>query len=141
MKIKTIKVHKNAVLPKLAHPSDAGWDLYSVEDVILKKGIVTLVKTGLSMEIPDGYEVQIRPRSGLALKRGVFMVNAPGTIDAGYRGEVGLILSVIGEDQFFPSGTRLGQAVIASLAEGEFIWADHLSDSDRSTGGYGSSGE
>ena len=85
-------VHPGAKLPTYAHPGDAGMDVYAVEDVTLYPNTPTLVKTGLVADIPTGYEIQVRPRSGLALKEGITVWNSPGTIDAGYRNEIGVIL-------------------------------------------------
>lgn len=85
-------VHPDAKLPTYAHPGDAGMDVYAVEDVTLHPNTPTLVKTGLVADIPTGYEIQVRPRSGLALKEGITVWNSPGTVDAGYRNEIGVIL-------------------------------------------------
>ena len=92
IKLKVKKTHPDAILPRYSHPYDAGMDLFSCEDYILKSNEWKLTGTGLKVEIPKGYEMQIRPRSGLALKHGISVLNTPGTIDSGYRGEVGVIL-------------------------------------------------
>ena len=92
MKLGFKKVHPDAKLPSYAHEGDAGMDVYAVEDVKLNPFTPTLVKTGLIAEIPTGYEIQVRPRSGLALKEGITVFNAPGTVDSGYTGEIGIIL-------------------------------------------------
>lgn len=100
MTLRFKKVHPDAVLPSYAHPSDAGMDLRSVDDLTLAPGQRALVHTGLVMLLPPLYEAQVRPRSGLALKNGVTVLNTPGTIDSGYRGEVGVILINLGQAAF-----------------------------------------
>ncbi|MEM6565283.1 MAG: dUTP diphosphatase, partial [Pseudomonadota bacterium] len=100
-----------------------------------------LVPTGLSMEIPQGYEIQIRPRSGLALKHGIALVNSPGTIDSDYRGEIGIILLNTGKDGFEVShGLRVAQMVVAPVVQAGFELVDTLSQTDRGAGGFGSTG-
>ncbi|MCQ2379462.1 MAG: dUTP diphosphatase [Victivallaceae bacterium] len=129
------------LFPSKAHPSDAAYDIKASVDITVPVGISTLVPTGMKMEIPFGYEAQVRPRSGLALKHGVTLTNSPGTIDAGYRGEVGLIVINHGQEPFeIRRGDRVAQMVIAKLAECELVAANELGDSDRGYGGFGSSG-
>jgi len=129
------------LFPRKAHPDDAASDLRSRIDLDLTPGRSTLVPTGIFMELPVGYEAQVRPRSGLALKHDLMLTNSPGTIDAGYRGEVGVILYNAGKETFHISrGDRIAQMVIARLAETELVPADSLSDSDRGEGGFGSTG-
>ena len=127
--------------PKKAHADDAAWDLKSRVDAEAQPGRVTLIPTGLFLELPPGYEAQIRPRSGLALKHAVTLLNTPGTIDAGYRGEVCVILFNAG-DAVFPvrRGDRIAQMVIAALPSVELKPADELNETDRSAGGFGSTG-
>ena len=127
--------------PKKAHADDAAWDLKSRSDLDAAPGKVTLIPTGLFLELPPGYEAQIRPRSGLALKNAVTLLNTPGTIDAGYRGEVCVILFNAGEN-VFPGrrGDRIAQMVIAKLPDVELKPADELNETDRSAGGFGSTG-
>jgi dUTP pyrophosphatase len=142
VKIKIKRIHPNAVLPVYAHgPSeDAGLDLRSVEDVKLLPGVPYAVATGLQLEIPPGYEGQVRPRSGLALKHAITVPNAPGTIDPGYRGEVKVILLNLGQQPFHVAvGDRIAQLVIARYEAGEWEEAE-LNDSLRGEGGFGSSG-
>ena len=98
--LKFKKLREDAVIPSYAHPGDAGMDLCSAEDFILEPKKRKLISTGLSVEIPVGYEIQTRPRSGLAIKNGISLVNSPGTIDAGYRGEIGIIIINHGEENF-----------------------------------------
>jgi dUTP pyrophosphatase len=131
-----------ATIPVQAHPGDAGMDLVSIEDATIAPGARRLVRTGLAVEIPFGFEGQVRPRSGLALKHGVTVLNAPGTIDAGYRGEVGVVLANFGEAPFVvEKGMRIAQLVIAAVAEVSVEVAGELSSSERGEGGYGSSGK
>ena len=127
--------------PKKAHADDAAWDLKSRSDLDAAPGKVTLIPTGLFLELPPGYEAQIRPRSGLALKHAVTLLNTPGTIDAGYRGEVCVILFNAGENVFpIRRGDRIAQMVIAKLPDVELKPADELNETDRSAGGFGSTG-
>ncbi len=130
-----------AVLPAYAHPGDAGMDLCSAESLVIPAGGRSLVRTGLKMALPAGYEAQVRPRSGLALKRGITVLNAPGTIDEGYRGEVGVILANFGEEDFkVETGDRIAQMVIAPVTRAEVVEADELDATDRGEGGFGSTG-
>lgn len=130
-----------AVIPVQAHPGDAGMDIQACEGLTLAPGARTLVKTGLSVEIPPGMEAQVRPRSGLAFKHGVTVLNAPGTIDAGYRGEIGILLINHGSDTFVVEpGMRIAQIVFAAVAQVTVCVAEALSDTTRGTGGFGSTG-
>jgi len=130
-----------ALLPRYAHPGDAGMDLCACETVTLEPGAYRLVRTGLSMELPADAEAQVRPRSGLALKHGVTLLNTPGTIDAGYRGEVGVILINHGREPFhITPGMRIAQMVIASVVRAEIQEAGSLSSTSRGEGGFGSTG-
>lgn len=109
--------------------------------VTLASGARALVPTGLSMAIPQGFEVQVRPRSGLALKHGIALVNSPGTIDADYRGPVGVILLNTGSEPFHVAhGDRIAQIVVAPVVQASFDVVDALDDTDRGTGGFGSTG-
>jgi dUTP pyrophosphatase len=140
MRIK--KLHPNAELPAYAHGplEDAGMDLRSVENVLLEPGVSRLVPTGLSIELPPGYEAQLRPRSGLALKQAITMPNAPATIDPGYRGEIKVILLNLGKEPYqIHTGDRIAQMVIARYEAVEWEEAE-LNDSVRGAGGFGSSG-
>ena len=136
------KLRPDAVLPKYAHgPSeDAGMDLCAVEETRLEPGVPHLVPTGLTVEIPPGYEGQVRPRSGLALKHAIAMPNAPGTIDPGYRGELRVILLNLGPEPYtVHPGDRIAQMVVARYEAVEWVEGE-LADSARGTGGFGSSG-
>jgi dUTP pyrophosphatase len=115
-------------------------DLRAVEDVTLEPGVPRLVPTGLTVEIPAGYEAQVRPRSGLALKHSITMPNAPGTIDPGYRGEIRVILLNLGREAYtVRAGDRIAQMIVARYEAIEWVEAE-LSDSGRGAGGFGSSG-
>lgn len=162
VRVKIKKLHEKAVIPTYAHGphEDAGMDLYAVERVVLQPNVPKLVKTGLSIELPPGFEAQIRPRSGLALKYGVTVLNSPGTVDPSYRGEIGVILLWNGAFNNYvkecesnhgrrggyranvfliESGDRIAQMVIARYAEVEFEEAE-LEQSLRGVGGFGSTG-
>ena len=141
MTLRFKKVHPDAVLPSYAHPSDAGMDVRSVEDLVLAPGKRALVHTGLVMLLPPLYEAQVRPRSGLALKHGVTVLNTPGTIDSGYRGEVCVILVNLGEEDFrVCKGDKIAQIVIAPVTQPEIVETDVLDETDRGAGGFGSTG-
>lgn len=130
-------------LPQYATPQSAGVDLRAntVEDIILPPLGRTIVPTGLFLEIPAGYEAQVRPRSGLAAKKGVTVLNAPGTIDADYRGEVGVILVNLSQEPFtIVPGERVAQMVFARHEQVEWVEAESLEDSERGAGGFGSTG-
>ena len=127
--------------PAKAHADDAAYDLHSRAEITLPPMTSTLVPTGLFLELPVGYEAQIRPRSGLALKHNIMLTNSPGTVDAGYRGEVGVIVYNGGSAPFpVRRGDRIVQMVIAKLAEVELEETETLSESERGTGGFGSTG-
>jgi dUTP pyrophosphatase len=128
-------------LPRYETDGAAGLDLRADEPVSLSPGERRLVPTGLALEIPAGHEGQVRPRSGLAVRHGVGMVNAPGTIDSDYRGEVGVVLVNHGQAPVsFARGDRIAQLVIAPVARAELVLAEDLSDSARGGGGFGSTG-
>ena len=128
--------------PKKAHPDDAGYDLYSRIDAVLEPLSGMAIPVGFAMELPAGYEAQIRPRSGLAVKHHITVTNSPGTVDANYRGEVKVILYNLGKEPFsIQRGDRIAQMVICKLPEIELIEATELSETDRNTNGFGSSGK
>ncbi len=142
MRVKIKRLQDDARLPEYAHGphEDAGLDIRSIEAATLKTGIPHAVATGLSLEIPCGYEVQIRPRSGLALKHAITIPNAPATIDPGYRGELKVILLNLGQTDYqVHAGDRIAQMVLARYEPVDWEEAE-LSDSVRGTGGFGSSG-
>ena len=142
MKIKVI--NRSAFeLPHYETVSAAGLDVRAntTESIVLEPLQRALVPTGLYVEIPDGYEIQVRPRSGLALKHNLMLTNSPGTVDAGYRGEVGIIMYNAGSEPFqVKRGDRIAQMVICRLPEVELSMVERLSESGRGAGGFGSTG-
>lgn len=139
--VKIQRLVPEAQIPTYAHPGDAGADLAATVACIIPPGQWLAVPTGLSAEIPIGYELQVRPRSGLAFKKGVTVLNAPGTIDAGYRGEIKVILINHGSEPFgIEVGDKIAQLVVASVVTGVFSETQELGDSDRGSGGFGSTG-
>ena len=141
MTVEFKKLQADAFLPAYAHPGDAGMDLRSVESLVVPAGERRLVRTGLAMALPMGYEAQVRPRSGLALKHGITVLNSPGTIDAGYRGEVGVILLNTGKEDFqIGVGDKIAQFVIAPVTIAGICEVGELDDSERGSGGFGSTG-
>ncbi|HYW45252.1 MAG TPA: dUTP diphosphatase [Bryobacteraceae bacterium] len=142
MQIRIQRIHPDAVLPHYVHGpgEDAGMDLRAVESVTLAPGVPQLVPTGLTVEVPPGYEAQVRPRSGLALKHAITMPNAPGTIDPGYRGEIRVILLNLGNEPYaIHAGDRIAQMIVARYEAVEWVEGE-LADSVRGAGGFGSSG-
>ena len=135
------KIHPDAVLPNYAHPGDAGMDVCACEAATLQPGERRLIRTGLVMELPCGTEAQMRPRSGLALKHGITLLNTPGTIDEGYRGELGVILINLGQEPFeVLPGMRIAQMVVAPVLRVEVAEACEVSETARGSGGFGSTG-
>jgi dUTP pyrophosphatase len=135
-------LHPKASLPRYAHgpEEDAGLDLCSVEAVVLEPGVPALVPTGISIELPPGYEAQLRPRSGLALKHAITLPNAPATIDPGYRGEIRVILLNLGRTAYeVRVGDRIAQMVVARYEAVEWVERE-LGPSARGKGGFGASG-
>jgi len=142
MKIKIIN-ESNHALPHYETIASAGMDLRAnlAESVVLKPLERTIVKTGLFIELPIGYEAQVRPRSGLAAKKGITVLNAPGTVDADYRGEIGVILVNLSKEDFvIENGERVAQLVIAKHERAEWREVNIISETDRGTGGFGSTG-
>ncbi|MBN1631231.1 MAG: dUTP diphosphatase [Thermoleophilia bacterium] len=141
MKLQVRLLHAGAQLPRRAHPGDAGADLFSVEEVAIPPGERRSVGTGLALAIPDGYAGFVQPRSGLAAKHGIMLVNSPGLIDAGFRGEVRVLLYNSGDVPFeVQVGERIAQLVIQRVEEPDFVAAEGLPDTVRGEGGFGSSG-
>lgn len=160
------RLHTDAVIPLYAHVADAGFDLVAVEDVVVEPSQTVKVRTGIALELPSGYECQIRPRSGVSGKTGLRISNSPGTIDAGYKGEIIVLVDNIkpsgvwvrwtenldGTINFDPDteylehtylirkGDRIAQAVIAPVVHANLIEVDELSESDRGSTGFGDSG-
>jgi dUTP pyrophosphatase len=142
MQIRIQRIHPDAVLPRYAHgpEEDAGMDLIAVEEVTLEPQVPRLVPTGLTIELPAGYEAQVRPRSGLALKHAISMPNTPGTIDPGYRGEIRVLLINLGREAYtVHPGDRIAQMIVARYEAVEWV-EEALADSTRGQGGFGSSG-
>lgn len=137
------KIHPDAVVPTYAKEGDAGFDLYyAYEDTILFPDAKDVFGTGWKMAIPEGWEIQIRPRSGLSIKTDLSIVNSPGTIDSGYRGEIGIIIKNIGEKEYkIKKGDRIAQGVLKRAPQGIFNVVNELPDSERGEGGFGSSGK
>lgn len=142
VEVKVKRMHEYAILPRYEHEGeDAAMDFFACEDYSLRVGGRCLIRTGIQLELPAGYEMQIRPRSGLALKSGISIVNSPGTIDAGYRGEIGVILINHGEKIFeIKRGDKIAQGALKEIVFGKIIEVDELSESARGAKGYGSSG-
>jgi dUTP pyrophosphatase len=142
MQVKVIN-HSKHDLPNYETKASAGLDIRAnIEgSIVLKPLERVLVKTGLFLEIPEGYEAQVRPRSGLALKKGITVLNSPGTIDADYRGEVGVILiNLSNEDFTIEDGERIAQVVFAQVEQAEWINVETLTETERGEGGFGSTG-
>ena len=140
IEVKIQKIDKSAKLPHRMSTHAAGYDLYSChqQNIILKKGEVKLVPTGIAISLPAGYEAQIRPRSGLAIKHGIGVLNAPGTIDADYRGEIKIILFNYGKEDFIITpGTRVAQMIIAKHEIVDFAVTEKLDETTRGSGGFG----
>ena len=141
LNIPVVRLTNTAVLPTYAHVGDAGMNLYADEDIMLGNETWNVVSTGVAMSIPEGYVGLIHPRSGLAAKHGITVLNAPGTIDAGYRGEIKVIL-LNGTDKDFVvrRGDRIAQLVVQEFVHGDIVEVSSLDDTERSTNGFGSTG-
>ena len=141
LNIPVVRLTDTAALPTYAHVGDAGMDLYADEDIVLGYETWKVVSTGVAMSIPEGYVGLIHPRSGLAAKHGITVLNAPGTIDAGYRGEIKVIL-LNGTDKDFVvrRGDRIAQLVVQEFVHGDIVEVSSLDDTERSTNGFGSTG-
>ena len=141
MQLRVKRLSSSATLPVRAHPADAGLDLHSAVDLDIPPGETRLVGTGLALELPPGTEAQVRPRSGLALTHSVTVLNTPGTIDEGYRGEVGIILINHGQRVFeVRRGMKVAQLVVQPTLAVEIVAVDALSDTLRGERGFGSTG-
>jgi dUTP pyrophosphatase len=139
--LKVKRLSPGAVLPAYAHPGDAGLDLFSAVEASLDPGESKLIGTGISVELPPNTEGNVRPRSGLALKHGITVLNSPGTIDCGYRGEVGIILINHGRVRFdVQPGMKIAQLVVSPCMSVDVQETSDLSGSDRGQGGFGSTG-
>lgn len=139
--LKVKKIHPDARLPEYAHPGDAGLDIFALEEKVLAAGDSALIRTGIQIELPQYTEAQVRPRSGLALKHQITLLNTPGTIDAGYRGEVGVIMINHGKQSFkVEKGMKIAQLVLQPVYHTTVIEVNDLNDSHRGEKGFGSSG-
>lgn len=137
------KLEQNAIIPKFAHETDSGFDFYALEDYIVKFGETTLVRTGVKVLIPKNYEIQIRPRSGLALKEGIMVVNSPGTIDEKYTAEIKIILTKIKNNQPYQikKGDRIAQGVLAFVSRPLIQEGIVPDNNERGNTGFGDSGK
>ena len=141
MKLSIRRIDPAAQMPTYAHPGDAGMDVRSIEELTLEPGARALVHTGLVFQLPPDAEAQVRPRSGLALKHAVTVLNSPGTIDAGYRGEVGVILVNLGQQPFrIEKGMKIAQVVVSRVEQAEIVDVQETDETDRGSGGFGSTG-
>ncbi len=141
MKLLVEKINQKAIIPFQAHEGDAGMDLFSVEEVVLKPMERKLIHTGIKIQLPKNTEAQIRPRSGLALKNGITVLNTPGTIDEGYRGEIGIILINLGAEEFkVEEGMKIAQMVIKPTLTLDVEEVVKLTETTRGEGGFGSTG-
>lgn len=140
--VKIKKLSPDAIIPDYAHKGDAGLDLYSIRDDVINPFEYKLIPTGLAIELPEGTEAQVRSKSGIALKNGVFVLNSPGTVDENYRGEVGVILYNLNKDKPFEikKGQKIAQMVICNVEYVKLEEISELTDSERNAGGFGSSG-
>jgi dUTP pyrophosphatase len=141
VRVKRLNHGAGLPLPDYASKGAAGMDICAAESLILRTGRRHAVATGFAFAIPDGYEVQVRPRSGLALKNGITCLNTPGTIDSDYRGEVKVILANLGEDDFqITKGDRIAQIVVAPVTHAAMVEVDEIDETARGAGGFGSTG-
>ena len=141
MEIKIIKLNEAAIIPCYSHPGDAGLDLFSIEAKEILPGETQLINIGIAIALPPNTEAQIRPRSGLALKHSITVLNSPGTIDAGYRGEIGIILINHGKNRFeVVPGMKVAQMVVSSFIQAKLMIANDLNVTTRGNNGFGSTG-
>jgi dUTP pyrophosphatase len=139
IKVKIKKVHPGAIIPEYAHEGDSGMDLQSVENIKLNSLQRTVIKTGLSFEIPKGYEIQIRSKSGISLNKGIVVINSPGTIDSCYRGEILIALfNTSNETRYIKEGDKIAQLVLQKVEKIEFEESNELNITTRGYGGFGS---
>lgn len=141
IEVKVKKLSSSATVPTFAHHGDACADLYADSDFQLEANTTRLISTGIALQIPEGYEGQVRPRSGLSLKKSIIIVNSPGTIDSGYRGEIKIIMHNLGSELFeIRKGDRIAQLAIRTVPRISFLEVKELGDSQRGAGGFGSTG-
>ena len=140
IEIKFQKLHPDAQIPSYAHIGDAGADVYTVTEMTVAPQKRAAIPTGLAVDIPIGYEIQVRPKSGLALKHGITVLNSPGTVDAGYRGEIQVIVINLGDEAYtFKKGQKIAQLVLKPVIQANYVEGE-LGTSDRGVGGFGSTG-
>ncbi len=140
-KVKIKKLHEDAIIPEYAHKGDAAMDVFSIETMLIAPMRRALVKTGISFEIPKGYEIQVRAKSGLALNEGITVLNGPGTVDSTYRGELGVILiNHSSKSYLVEKGKKVAQIVLNKVEEIKFKEVKDLKKTVRGTGGFGSTG-
>jgi len=146
-KTKNIQIellNEDAIFPEYAYPTDSGFDLYSTEEVKLTPFGRALVPTGLKLSFDIGYEIQVRPKSGLALKQGITVLNTPGTVDSGYNGEIMVIVFNTNQTEFtIPKGMKIAQAVLCPVINGKYVnlqLVDKIENKDRGVNGFGSTG-
>ena len=140
-KIEIKRLHKEAIIPQYQSSGAAGFDLCSVEALIIPPQERALVPTGIAIALSEGYELQVRPRSGLALKHGITVLNTPGTVDSDYRGELKIILINLGSEPFeIAIGDRIAQGILSEVTRARFLEVENLSDTERGVGGFGSTG-
>ena len=146
-KTKTLKVellNSDAKFPEYAYPSDSGFDLYSTVEIILQPFGRALVPTGIKLSIPEEFEIQVRPKSGLAINQGLTVLNTPGTVDSGYNGEIKVIIfNTNNTSVTIPKGTKIAQAVLSPVVNGKYVnlvQVNKVSDGDRGDNGFGSTG-
>lgn len=146
-KTKNIQIElltEDAVFPEYAYPTDSGFDLYSTEEITLEPFGRALIPTGLKLSFDIGYEIQVRPKSGLALKQGITVLNTPGTVDSGYNGEIMVIVFNTNQTEFtIPKGMKIAQAVLCPVINGKYVnlqLVDKIEDKDRGANGFGSTG-
>jgi dUTP pyrophosphatase len=141
LKLKIKLLDQKASMPRFAHPGDAGLDLFSIERKEINPGESGLIRTGIAVELPENTEAQVRPRSGLALNHQVTLLNSPGTIDYGYRGEIKVIMINHGKATFIvEEGMKIAQMVIKPVLAVDVVRVDELSETGRGEGGFGSTG-
>ena len=141
MKLKVLRLHELATIPEYAHSTDSGLDLAAVEETVISARESSLIKTGIAIELPPSTEAQIRPRSGLALKHQITVLNTPGTVDEGYRGEIGVILINHGNSSFtVTQGMKIAQMVVAPVIRVDIEEISQLNSTSRGAGGFGSTG-
>ncbi|MDR2034224.1 MAG: dUTP diphosphatase [Helicobacteraceae bacterium] len=141
MKLQIKKLDPSARIPKYQSANAAGFDLHALEDGEIAAGKSALIKTGLAISLPIGYELQVRPRSSLALKHSVTVLNSPGTVDSDYRGELMIILINLGNETFkISAGDRIAQAILSAVSQADLIEVEELDKTERGAGGFGSTG-